>query len=307
MNPEKKWLFIVNPIAGNGYASECVEIIKSHINEKKLNAEIVFTERQKHATELAHFYASQGVQNIIAVGGDGTINEIAQALVERNDIVLGMVPAGTGNDFIQILGFPERFTAADWEVFLAENVIRMDVGKCNDHFFLNGMGLGFDAQVAAENYNPGLEVKKGGASKYLWQILKTLFFYREKNMHQLANGQSQELTCFMNTISIGRRFAGGYYLTPNALANDGLLDVCAVAALKLFERFGLFLKVPTGQHIKSRKVNYYQIKELHLGFDEVVPYHLDGELFFDSSFEVKIVPAALSIIYNPGGPHFFKK
>ena len=115
-----------------------------------------------------------------------------------------------------------------------------------------------------------------------------------------------ETDCFINTIANGRRFAGGFYLTPKAIANDGLLDVCMIRKLSLPERFSILLKVPEGKHITDRRVNYYQSKSINIEFNEDVPFHLDGELYFSNKFDVKVLPASLKIIYNPDGNHFFK-
>jgi diacylglycerol kinase (ATP) len=307
MNQEKKWVFIVNPIAGNGFALTFTEELKQKIQQYNIDADIVFTERKGHATEISEKYASKGFPFIIGVGGDGTFNEIAAPLVNNKNVTAGLIPAGTGNDFIQILGFPGRFQEQHWEMFFKKNVIRMDVGKCNNMIFLNGMGLGFDAQVAAENYTEPGEVKKGGKNKYIWHILKTLLFFKEKKMIVLTDGKKTETDCFINTVSIGRRFAGGFFLTPKAVANDGLLDVCSIKKLSLPERLRILLMVPKGTHILDRRVNYYQTNKLSLEFPVEVPYHVDGELNFSRHFEIGIMAESLNIIYNPSGPHFFKK
>ena len=154
MAPSVKWAFIVNPTAGCGFAGKYVDTLKKMISRHRVDAEILFTERIGHASELAENADARGRNPIVAVGGDGTMNEIARPLVGRKDITLGIVPAGTGNDFVQILGFPNRFRDADWDVFFEGRSISMDAGFCNGRVFLNGMGLGFDAQVASENYEP---------------------------------------------------------------------------------------------------------------------------------------------------------
>jgi YegS/Rv2252/BmrU family lipid kinase len=280
MSENKEWVFIINPIAGNGYASLIVDKLKEMLLKYKVEAELVFTERKGHALELSEQYAGKGFKYIIGVGGDGTFNEIATPLVNRPDFVTGLIAAGTGNDFIQILGFPGRFEEKDWDMFFKRDIIRMDVGDCNGKVFMNGMGLGFDAQVAAENYTGPGEVKRGGKNKYIWHILKTLLFFKEKRMTVISEGRKSESDCFINTISIGRRFAGGFFLTPNAIANDGLLDVCSIKRLTLPQRLKILLMVPKGTHINDLKVNYYQTDKLSLEFPVEVPYHIDGELYF---------------------------
>lgn len=307
MQQKKEWVFIVNPIAGNGFAKKYVPTLEEMLKQYNIDAELVFTERKGHASELAEQYAGKGFRYIIGVGGDGTLNEVASALVHKKDVIFGAIAAGTGNDFIQILGFPGRFEASDWKTFFEAKTMPMDVGSCNGLYFINGMGLGFDAQVAAENYTADRKVKKGGKYKYIWQIVKTLLFFREKRMRVLSNGNDRETDCFINTISNGRRFAGSFFLTPEAFANDGLLDVCSIKRLSLLQRFKILMMVPKGTHIFDEKVHYYKTDKIILEFSTEVPFHVDGELYFSSKFEVVIYPGALRTIYNPEGNHFFKK
>lgn len=306
-NVKKQWAFIINPVAGNGSAKTIVPKLEEMIGKYNISAELTYTERTGHATELSAKYLGKGFSYIIGVGGDGTLNEIAKPLINTKNVITGLIPAGTGNDFIQILGFPDRFEEKEWDVFFNSNTIAMDAGSCNGMLFLNGMGLGFDAQVAAENYVEPGKVKKGGKHKYIWHIVKTLLFFREKRMTLISRSEKKETDCFINTIAIGRRFAGGFFLTPKAIANDGLLDVCMIKKLSLLQRFIILLKVPKGEHIFDKKVNYYQTTGLNLEFSVEVPFHVDGELYFSRKFDVTILPAALNIIYNPDGNHFFKR
>ena len=306
MNVKNKWVFIINPAAGNGFSISLVPKLEDMIKKHNIDAEVAFTKNRGHATELSETYLERGFRYIIGVGGDGTLNEIARPLVNRSDVITGIIPAGTGNDFIQILGFPNRFGDKEWDIFFKGDIISMDVGIVNGMIFLNGMGLGFDAQVAAENYTEPGKVKKGGKNKYIWHIIKTLLFFREKRMTVINATGNQETECFINTIAIGRRFAGGFFLTPKAIANDGLLDVCMIKKLSLGERFNILFKVPKGTHITDRRVNYYKTPEIKLEFSEEVPYHVDGELYFAKEFDVKILPLALNTIYNPDGKHYFR-
>ncbi|HVN59098.1 MAG TPA: diacylglycerol kinase family protein [Bacteroidales bacterium] len=305
MNSEQKWVFIINPVAGDGFAGKLEATIKEAAKTSGIIADTVLTERRGHATGLALKYADDGYKYIIAVGGDGTFNEVASALVNRPGIISGIVPAGTGNDFVQILGFHDRLGEEQWKELFCANVAQLDTGICNGHFFFNGMGLGFDAQVAAENYTETGEEKKGDKKKYIWQILKTILFYKEKKMTVISNGSKSITDCFINTISIGRRFAGAFFLTPKAIADDGLLDVCSVKKLNLFQRLKILTQVPKGNHLNDRKVHYYSTSALDLEFDEKVPYHLDGELFFSDKFEIRVLKKSLNVIYNSSGKHYF--
>ncbi len=305
ISKQPKWAFIVNPIAGNGNSLLVEQELVKQLKDRNIHEKIVRTEQKGHAIDLARELADKGFTHIVAIGGDGTINEIASALIDFSSCTIGIIPAGTGNDFAQIPGLSVPFEQKDWDVFFEANTRAIDVGRCNGNLFFNGMGLGFDAQVAVENYVEPDQVKRGGKGKYIWHILKNLLFYKERKMKIKANDKQIEKTCFLNTISIGRRFAGDFYLTPKAFADDGLLDVCTVYKLNLFERLLILLKVPKGEHISHPKVNYYQTDKLIIEIDKKSAYHLDGELFFDIYFEIDILPAKLKLIYNPNGNHYF--
>jgi diacylglycerol kinase (ATP) len=302
----KEWVFIINPVAGNGFAKTLKPTLEEMIRKYAVDALVVISEKPGHAARLALHYAGLGTKYIIGVGGDGTLNEIASALLHTENVTIGIVPAGTGNDFIQILGFPDRFKEEHWKVLFEKKAIPMDVGLCNGLPFLNGMGLGFDAQVAAENYVEPGEVKKGGKYKYIYHILKTLLLYKEKRMTVLSAEARHETDCFINTVSIGRRFAGGFFLTPRAIANDGLLDVCMIEKLSIPERLMILPKVPKGTHLLNKKVNYYHTSKIEIEFSQEVPFHLDGELHFSKHFDISILPGAVTILYNPSGNHFFR-
>ncbi len=301
----KEWAFIINPIAGNNYAKSLVPKIKTEINKHKINASLLFTERKGHATELAESAIKDGAKYIVSVGGDGTLNEIARTMIGNNDVVLGVIPAGTGNDFIQILGFPNRLEDHHWDIFFEKNITKLDAGSSNGVPFFNGMGLGFDAEVAAQNYTgEGELVKKGGKDKYIWHIVKTLLFFKEQKMIAISDNERHEEQCFMNTISIGRRYAAGFFITPKAIANDGLFDICMVRKINLFNRFRILLMVPKGTHTEDKYVNYYRSEKVNLEFSKAVHFHVDGELYKASNFEVKIIKDAINAIYNPQGNHY---
>jgi diacylglycerol kinase (ATP) len=302
----EKWVFILNPTSGGGYGKEILPELEKQLNARPLTARIEITEKHGHASQIASRCLAEGFTHFIAVGGDGTMNEVSEPLINIPGVTLGLIAAGTGNDFIQILGFPDRFREEHWEIFFQQHTISMDVGMVNGRHFLNGMGLGFDAQVAAENYvEPGEVAKGSGKGKYIWHILKTLLFYRECRVNITSKGESRETDCFINTISIGRRFAGSFFLTPEAVANDGLLDVCMIRKLNLLQRLRILTMVPKGTHIQDKKVDYYQTDKITVDFGKKVPYHVDGELYFDTNFEVSVIPSAVNIIFNPQGGHFF--
>jgi diacylglycerol kinase (ATP) len=303
------WLFIVNPIAGLGYGAACGQTVRNMMQRHGAHGEVILTRAKGHASELAAEYASRGFSRIVGVGGDGTMSEVVQPLVGRAGVSFGGVPAGTGNDFIHVLGFPDRFSEADWEVFFREATTMMDAGRCNGRYFINGMGLGFDAHVAAENYRVDAsgQAVRGKGSNYMWMIIKAILTYREKVMRVTLQGKTETRKGFLNTIANGRRLAGGMYLTPRALADDGLLDVCMCDALSLPMRLKELISVTRRTHLADPVMRYHQTDKIRYEFDVEVPAHADGELFFSSSFDIDVVPGALRTIFNPAGDHYFRR
>jgi diacylglycerol kinase (ATP) len=301
------WVFIVNPIAGNGFGASCEATARAMMKAHGITGEVVLTRAKGHATELAARHARDGFRTIVGVGGDGTLGEVAQALVSHPEVAFGAVAAGTGNDFIHMLGFPDRFTEQDWTALFQGDTAPMDIGRCNGKFFINGMGLGFDAQVAYENYHMenGGEVRGGSKSKYTWHIVKNLVLYRERTMRVTIDGRTEERRSFLNTISNGRRIAGGLMLTPRALADDGMLDYCSTDVLSLPHRLRGLVAVSRHTHLSDPLFRYVQTARIDVEFDEEVPAHLDGELIFATRFAIDILPGAVHAIIKKAGGHYF--
>ncbi len=305
MQADKKWGFIVNPVAGNGLAKTYLPLIEKHAKTRNLNYDIALTEYHNHAVELAHDFAVKGYKYIIAVGGDGTIHEAATGLLQHDhDAILGAIPAGSGNDIIPMLGFPHQFTDKDWDIFFNCNTVLSDVGVCNGHYFINGMGLGIDAQIAVSKTKAEEDISKKHTS-YFSHIIKTIMTFKEEPFTLILGEEETNVNCLIYTIGNGRRFGGGYYLTPKAIANDSTFDICFADKLSILERILLLAKVPSGTHIKNKKVMYSQADRILLQFNTKVPYHLDGEIYYDEQFIVNILPQKLKLLYNPEGDHYF--
>lgn len=301
------WVFIVNPIAGSGFGGAYVATVREMMAAHGIKGEIALTRAKGHATELAARHAESGFRTIVGVGGDGTIAEVAQALVAHPEVRFGAVAAGTGNDFIHMLGFPSRFAEADWRALFHGETAAMDVGRCNGKYFINGMGLGFDAQVAYENYHmeDGGEVRGGGKAKYAWHIAKTVLLYKARSMRITIDGKTEERHCFLNTISNGRRIAGGLMLTPLAVADDGKLDYLSTGELTLPRRLRGLLAISRKTHLDDPLFRYVQTGKIEVEFDEEVPAHLDGEVIFARRFVIDVLPRALQSIIKPDGGHYF--
>lgn len=184
-NVQATWGFIVNPIAGTGASLIVEQELLKQIEKRGINAKLKHTEKAGHAKDVAKEFAEEGCDYVIAVGGDGTFNEMASIMVNYPKCTIGILPASTGNDFAKIIGLTEKFSAQDWDVFFEAKTNRLDVGRCNGNLFFNGMGLGFDAQVASENYVTPDEVKERSKNLYIWYIVKNLLFTRKDIPRQI--------------------------------------------------------------------------------------------------------------------------
>ncbi|RMG67218.1 MAG: diacylglycerol kinase family lipid kinase [Nitrospirae bacterium] len=287
----EKWGFIVNPVAGGGRGERILSELHRQIKSRGLNASVLMTTKPGEGTSLAEILAERGFNPVVAVGGDGTVNEVVNGIALKG-ITLGVVPAGSGNDFVHMLGFPERFKQDHWDALFQRQTGNVDLGICNGRYFINGMGFGFDALVASEVS----EAK--GARSYLFSVIKNLLFYREPVVFSIKDGTAIKRNCFLKTVGIGRRFGGGFLLTVDAEPDDGLFDICTADKLSVLQRLKLLLRVRRGTHIRCKEVRYYRTDSVVFQCEQVMPYHIDGEVLYAKNFEVKIIPSAIEVIIN---------
>ena len=211
--------FIVNPVAGSGRCSALFERAKAVFEEKKARFEYFFTDSPGHAEKLAADALLRGVKTIVAVGGDGTVREVASALCEKG-AALGILPFGTGNDLASALSIPAEPEAAA-ELILSGKARATDLGRANGRVFTNVCGLGFDADVLARTEKH----KKGrtGMLPYLLGIVDSVLHKRKIRAHiSIDGGAEQELDALIITACNGKRFGGGMLVAPEAKQDDGL-------------------------------------------------------------------------------------
>ena len=229
---------IVNPVSGAGHASAVGEKAAATLKQLKVEFTYLLTEAVGHATELARQAVQRGDETVIAVGGDGTVNEVAAGLT-GTETALAIIPAGNGNDFAKALGIPKGWEAA--LAYLREHKARrVDTAMANDRFFNNISGTGFDVMVL-ENMLKAKE-RLRGKLPYLYGIFVTLTRFKSSHMHiETAEGVTIDQPCSHFSAANGQYFGSGIHIMPLSKLDDGLLDILVIDALS---RFQIFLNLP---------------------------------------------------------------
>ncbi len=285
------YCFIVNPASGRGKGRAIGNTLQTLIKEKKLDATLEFTKAPSHGIKLA-LKAAERFECIVAVGGDGTLNEVVNGIANSGS-KLGLLPVGSGNDFAHALKIPSDLEHS-LDRLLAGKTKKIDLGKANGRYFHNGLGIGFDAHVV----HTSLNVKRlRGNAIYLYSVLRTLFKYRPVPLHMQYNGQMHTGDYFMITVGNGVSLGGGFHLTPDALLDDGQFDLCLIQNMPLPSVLRNLLKVYSGKHKEDPRVKIVRSDHVKIRSEKPFAVHLDGELLgMDlTELDVQIVPAALEV------------
>lgn len=214
--------FIVNPAAGNGFALKIEQQVKAEMARRGIECRFVHTSAPNHATQLASEAAAmKDSTGVVSIGGDGTAYEVACGLMNTG-IPMGIIPAGTGNDFIKTVNIPKKPMEA-LDFILNHDARPVDVGGLNDRLFLNVCGTGFDVTVldytlAAKKYCRGL-------LPYLIGLIRGIAHYKPVYVRFTVDGQTEEREVLICSVANGRYFGGGIAICPEASADDGLLDL----------------------------------------------------------------------------------
>jgi len=217
--------FIVNPVAGNGYALKIEQMLKAEMARLERPCRFVHTDAPEHATRLAQeAVMDPACEGVIAVGGDGTSFEVACGLMNTG-VPLGIIPAGTGNDFIKTVGIPKKPMAA-LEYILSHTPRPVDVGGLNERLFLNVCGTGFDVTVL--DYTLAAKKYCRGILPYLIGLVRGIAHYKPVRVRFSADGKTEERDVLICSVANGRYFGGGIPICPDAAADDGMLDLVVV-------------------------------------------------------------------------------
>jgi YegS/Rv2252/BmrU family lipid kinase len=292
----KRYKLIANPAARRGNTQLIISRTLELLAKRGVSYDLELTAGPKEAGMIARA-ACRDHDVIIAIGGDGTVNEVVQGMV-FSDTPLGIIPGGTGNDFIRSLHIPNRLEQAV-DIVLAGQTRRIDVGKINDTYFVNNTGFGFDAAVNITTNS--MSSSTGGLSLYLRALARTLGKYRPVQLTISMNGRTSDQETFLLSIGNGTTCGGGFRLTPHAKLDDRLLDVTLIRPLPLASLLWHFPKVFLGTIDRVSYASLARTSELTIRSNGPVPIHVDGEIFpgNETSYQVSMVPRALTVIENP--------
>jgi YegS/Rv2252/BmrU family lipid kinase len=294
---------IVNPISGaNGHlgvARTRAEQAAALIAARGLDAEVLLTERQGHARELAEAALGRGAVSVLAWGGDGTVNEVASALAFR-DATLGIIPSGSGNGLARELGIPLD-PARAFAVALGGRVCRIDAGELDRRLFFNVAGIGLDARVAHCFAADGLV--RRGLWRYLQIAARELFTYESMSYTIVTDGADVRVNALLIAIANARQYGNGALIAPAAALDDGRLDVVVVAGRSPFAAILQAPRLFTGQIGRAPGVTSVKAVEVEVTSDQAVPYHVDGEPFVGGlSVRARSRPGALRLVVPSDAP-----
>ena len=290
-------LAIISPAAGRHSGARIWDWVRARVEHAR-KWECVTSERPGHARELATGAVAR-YERVIAVGGDGTVCEVANGLA-HSQTPLGIIPVGTANDLSHNLGIPHDPAAA--AALAATGVARpIDLGEIHTsrstRYFVNVAGFGFDAEVAARvNRMPKVI---GGTMPYIAGVLQTLRQYDSPRMRIGIDGQVIERAVFLVAVGNCASYGGGMRITPHARPDDGLLDVCLVKDLSRLEVLRLVPKLYSGGHVGHPAVELFRCRAVIADADRSVLCQADGEPVGELPAQFGIRPGALRCVTGP--------
>ena len=288
---KKNILFIINPVSGGKSKFKFPSLAEQYLNKNIFSARYLYSESIGHAHQLALENTRNDTDIVVAVGGDGTINEIASVLVNTTNCI-GIIPCGSGNGLARALGIPLNHKQAVKRLNQL-NFIKIDSGLFNNKSFFNMAGIGFDAHISkcfADNVDRGL----GG---YVRETFKEIGRYRSQNYKIYIDGKLYEREAFMISIANSSQYGNNAHISPFASVSDQLLDVCIVKPFPIcyFPVMGFQMFNKTIH--RSRFVEIIRGGNVQIIRDEEGPVHLDGEpCFMGLELNIKVKPLSLNIL-----------
>jgi YegS/Rv2252/BmrU family lipid kinase len=308
VNKPSRWMVIVNPKAGRGHGLRDWPTISNRLNFSGVDFTCVFTEKKFHAVELTVKAVNDGFRKLIVVGGDGTVNEVVNGLfiqkkVPAREVTLSVIPVGTGNDWVRMLGIPRTYIDAVHSI-CCERTILQDVGKITfeesrvrqTRYMANVSGIGFDAMVN-RRYNRLKEAGRTGKWMYIISAMLTLFKYRSKRFVAKVDGQDFfDGRLFSGAVGVGKYNGGGMLQMPAAALDDGLMDITLIRKMSPYRFFVNFKRLYNGTIYNFYKVKAAQGKVMSIASYPPSPIEIDGEACGYSPFTFELVPKSIKVV-----------
>jgi lipid kinase YegS len=252
------------------------------------------------ATNFAREFAAAGADSIVAVGGDGTVNEVINGL-DGSDVPMGIIPMGTANDFARQVGIPLDVDHA-MDVILQHKPVRIDTAELNGRRYLNVSVAGVGAEATAET--PAEAKEQLGMLAYFITGMRKLAELEPQHARFTGPGFSHECDFFIFAVGNGRSTGGGTTITPKARANDGLLDLCIVEAMPRGEFARLVLKIKGGEHVDDDSVRYVQLPSIDVQATSPVTVNVDGEPMCEQhlQYRARARDLKMHLVHMPGDP-----
>ncbi|MBC7228756.1 MAG: diacylglycerol kinase family lipid kinase [Thermoflexales bacterium] len=296
------YLVIVNPVAGRGAGERVIPVVTRLLREHGLSFDLTRTERPWHAAELARQAVVSGYRTVVAVGGDGTSNEVLNGLMAareagEGEAAMGVLCVGTGNDFAYGMGIPLDLEAG-CAALARGQTRRVDVGHARGfRYFGNGIGIGFDAAV---NVVASRLRRLRGFLVYLIAVLRTLIFYYRAPFTRIElDDRTLELPALMISVMNGRRMGGGFLMTPFSRPDDGLFDLCIGGKMSQLEMLSFVPRFMKGTQVGDPRVTMARSRRVRVTVrDGTQVVHADGEtLALDArELDLEVIPQGLSVV-----------
>jgi diacylglycerol kinase (ATP) len=287
---KRKALFIINPISGGKKKDDVPELIEKHLDAAMFDAVVVFSDGISHARQIAK-EAVRKFDVVVAVGGDGTVNEVASAIV-GSDTILGIIPYGSGNGLSRFLSISMDPVKAIENLSLG-HVEVIDSAKLNGQPFFNMAGMGFDAHIS-EVFSHG---KKRGFFSYIKSSIQEIAKYKQQVYHLEIDGKIYEREAFMLSFANSSQYGNDAHISPHASVQDGLLDVCIIKKFPLWRFPEMGIRMITKTSDKTKYVEIIRGKSIRVKRNYPGPVHLDGEpQITGTDTLVEVVPSSLKVI-----------
>lgn len=291
-------LFVVNNVAGRGRTRRVWPELWAKLQREGL--ETAETTGPKDATRIARDAAAAGFDRVIAVGGDGTVMEVAAGLAGQHSTALGMIPTGAGCDFARTAGIPADPEQAV-QFALTADALPTDLATLGEETFLNVAGVGFDAEVAAEDQRNRERFSSTGTIPYLRAVASILRTYRPRPMEIEADGVRLDGKCLLVAVANAQYYGGGMRIAPTARVSDGYLDVLIAGDVTVMETLMLLPRLYSGSHLRHPKIKLIRCRSLEVRSAQATAVHRDGEVSGHTPARFGILPGALRVVRMPGG------